>query len=70
MKNWGFIGAGKMATALIQGMLRAGIAPRRSHLRQRPARPRPAHAVQPKPASPCSSPISTSSSTATSSSWR
>jgi pyrroline-5-carboxylate reductase len=27
MKNWGFIGAGKMASALIHGMLRAGIAP-------------------------------------------
>ena len=26
MKNWGFIGAGKMASALIHGMLRAGIA--------------------------------------------
>ncbi len=27
MKNWGFIGAGKMASALVHGMLRAGIAP-------------------------------------------
>jgi pyrroline-5-carboxylate reductase len=27
VKNWGFIGAGKMASALIHGMLRAGIAP-------------------------------------------
>jgi pyrroline-5-carboxylate reductase len=27
MKRWGFIGSGKMATAMIQGMLRAGIAP-------------------------------------------
>ncbi len=26
MKNWGFIGAGKMATALVQGMLRARVA--------------------------------------------
>jgi pyrroline-5-carboxylate reductase len=26
-RRWGFIGSGKMATALIQGMLRAGIAP-------------------------------------------
>ena len=27
MRRWGFIGSGKMATALIKGMLRAGIAP-------------------------------------------
>ncbi|HZW30651.1 MAG TPA: pyrroline-5-carboxylate reductase [Isosphaeraceae bacterium] len=27
MKRWGFLGSGKMATAMIQGMLRAGIAP-------------------------------------------
>ena len=27
MSRWGFIGSGKMATALIKGMLRAGIAP-------------------------------------------
>src|SRR5262245_24217860 len=27
MKRWGFIGSGRMATAMIQGMLRAGIAP-------------------------------------------
>jgi pyrroline-5-carboxylate reductase len=26
-RRWGFIGSGKMATALIQGMIRAGIAP-------------------------------------------
>ena len=30
MKRWGFIGSGKMATAMIQGMLRAGIAPAES----------------------------------------
>jgi pyrroline-5-carboxylate reductase len=27
MRRWGFIGSGKMATALVKGMLRAGIAP-------------------------------------------
>src|SRR5207244_2932680 len=27
MRRWGFIGSGKMATAMIQGMLRAGNAP-------------------------------------------
>src|SRR5271165_3715964 len=27
MRQWGFIGSGKMATALVKGMLRAGIAP-------------------------------------------
>jgi pyrroline-5-carboxylate reductase len=27
MRRWGFIGSGKMATALIRGMLRAGVAP-------------------------------------------
>ncbi len=26
-RGWGFIGAGKMATALAKGMLRAGVAP-------------------------------------------
>jgi pyrroline-5-carboxylate reductase len=27
MRRWGFIGSGKMATALVKGMMRAGIAP-------------------------------------------
>ena len=27
MRRWGFIGSGEMATALVKGMLRAGIAP-------------------------------------------
>ena len=26
MPHWGFIGSGKMATALVQGMIRAGMA--------------------------------------------
>lgn len=30
MPRWGFIGSGKMATALIKGMIRAGLAPAES----------------------------------------
>ena len=37
MPRWGFIGSGKMATALVKGMLRAGIAPAGIDLRERPA---------------------------------
>ena len=37
-RRWGFIGAGKMATALIRGMLRVGIAAR-VDLGQRPQPP-------------------------------
>ena len=69
MKSWGFIGAGKMATALVHGMLRAGIAPATAIFASDPlAAARTL--VQLKPASLSSNPISTSSSTATCWSWR
>ena len=58
--RWGFIGAGKMASALVHGMLRAGICAGELHLRERPSASGPQPHLATKPESPCSNPMATS----------
>ena len=51
-RQWGFVGSGKMATALIKGMLRAGIAPIDAIRASDPLPPH-AHCSRPRPALKC-----------------